>query len=144
MGTYAIIIMMIIMYCGLLICLYSTSNCSEYFYTYILFTVWCPYNKVFTIFGNCLPQVSIDEWNSMWNDYALNPSAALKWQQQYCHFMFELEDTSADGSIDCDEFTTVCSSYGIDPPECKAAFAKMAKVCQTSNNMVKIILILLV
>lgn len=50
MGTYAIIIMMIIMYCGLLICLYSTSNCSEYFYTYILFTVWCPYNKVFTIF----------------------------------------------------------------------------------------------
>lgn len=72
--------------------------------------------------------MSVEEWNSMWNDYAQNPSAALKWQQQYCHFMFQLEDASADGSIDCDEFTTVCSSYGIDYQECKVAFAKMAKV----------------
>lgn len=70
----------------------------------------------------------------MWNDYALNPSAALKWQQQYCHFMFQLEDTSADGSIDCDEFTTVCSSYGIDTQECKVAFTKMAKVCQKQQD----------
>lgn len=73
-------------------------------------------------------QVSVEEWVSMWNDYAHNPSAALKWQQLYCHFMFQLEDASADGSIDTDEFTTVCSSYGIDPQECKVAFAKMSKV----------------
>ncbi|KOB73973.1 Juvenile hormone diol kinase [Operophtera brumata] len=57
-------------------------------------------------------EVSVEEWNSMWNDYAQNPSAALKWQQQYCHFMFQLEDASADGSIDCDEFTTGKSSVG--------------------------------
>lgn len=70
----------------------------------------------------------MEEWVSMWDEYARNPSAALKWQQQYCHFMFQLEDASADGSIDCDEFTTVCSSYGIDQNECKVAFQKMAKV----------------
>lgn len=64
----------------------------------------------------------------MWNDYAQNPSAALKWQQLYAQFMFQLEDASADGTIDSDEFTTVCSSYGIDPQECKVAFNKMAKV----------------
>ncbi|XP_041968169.1 calexcitin-2 [Aricia agestis] len=72
-------------------------------------------------------QVSVEEWVSMWNEYAQNPSAALNWQQQYCQFMFQLEDASADGAIDSDEFTTVCSSYGIDPQECKVAFAKMAK-----------------
>lgn len=72
--------------------------------------------------------MSVEEWVSMWNDYAQNPSAALKWQQLYSQFMFQLEDASADGSIDCDEFTTVCSSYGIDPQECKVAFSKMAKV----------------
>lgn len=64
----------------------------------------------------------------MWNDYAQNPSAALKWQQLYCQFMFQLEDASADGTIDSEEFTTVCSAYGIDPEECKVAFKKMAKV----------------
>ncbi|XP_069357329.1 calexcitin-1 isoform X1 [Maniola hyperantus] len=73
-------------------------------------------------------QVSVEEWVSMWNDYAQNPSAALQWQQLYCQFMFQLEDASADGTIDCDEFTTVCSAYGIDPTECKAAFGKMARV----------------
>lgn len=72
--------------------------------------------------------MSVEEWISMWDEYARNPSAALQWQQQYSHFMFELEDASADGSIDNDEFTTVCSSYGIDPQECKVAFSKMAKV----------------
>ncbi|XP_075976114.1 sarcoplasmic calcium-binding protein 2 [Anticarsia gemmatalis] len=72
-------------------------------------------------------QVSVEEWVSMWNDYAQNPSAALKWQQLYAQFMFQLEDASADGTIDSDEFTTVCSSYGIDPQECKVAFTKMAK-----------------
>lgn len=72
-------------------------------------------------------QVSVEEWISMWNDYAQNPSAALKWQQLYAQFMFQLEDASADGTIDSDEFTTVCSSYGIDAQECKVAFTKMAK-----------------
>ncbi|XP_045767344.1 calexcitin-1 [Maniola jurtina] len=72
-------------------------------------------------------QVSVEEWVSMWNDYAQDPAAALQWQQLYCQFMFQLEDASADGTIDCHEFTTVCSAYGIRAAECEAAFAKMAK-----------------
>lgn len=45
------------------------------------------------------------------------------------NFMFDLEDASTDGSIDAQEFTIVCSSYGLDAKECEEAFAKMSKVC---------------
>ncbi|GBP51102.1 Calexcitin-2 [Eumeta japonica] len=83
------------------------------------------------MYGRCGEEgvcgVSVDEWASMWDDYARDPSAALNWQQLYCRFMFQLEDASADGTIDCEEFTTVCSSYGIHPDECKLAFQNMAK-----------------
>jgi Ca2+-binding EF-hand superfamily protein len=64
----------------------------------------------------------------MWDDYAQNPDKALEWQQRYMNFMFDLEDASNDGSIDVDEFTTVCSCYGLQPTECKTAFNKMSKV----------------
>lgn len=42
--------------------------------------------------------------------------------------MFDLEDASGDGSIDIDEFTSVCSCYGLDASECKEAFSKMGGV----------------
>lgn len=41
--------------------------------------------------------------------------------------MFDLEDASHDGTIDVDEFSIVCSSYGSDKKECAAAFKKMSK-----------------
>ncbi|XP_077288891.1 sarcoplasmic calcium-binding protein 2 [Arctopsyche grandis] len=72
-------------------------------------------------------QVSVDEWCSMWDDYAQNPDRALEWQSRYMNFMFDLEDASNDGSIDVDEFTTVCSCYGLQATECKTAFNKMSK-----------------
>nr|QHB21921.1 juvenile hormone diol kinase [Colaphellus bowringi] len=72
-------------------------------------------------------QVSVEEWASMWDDYAKNPDNALEWQTQYLRFMFDLEDASGDGSIDVDEFTSVGSCYGLDPSECKQAFHKMAE-----------------
>jgi Ca2+-binding EF-hand superfamily protein len=72
-------------------------------------------------------QVSVDEWCNMWDAYAKDPSAALEWQQRYMQFMFDLEDASNDGTIDAQEFATVCSSYGIDRNECEVAFNKMSK-----------------
>lgn len=72
-------------------------------------------------------QVSKDEWISMWDDFAKNPSGALEWQNLYCKFIFELEDASNDGSIDSDEFSTVYSSFGLDKNEAVSAFQKMAK-----------------
>ncbi|XP_008201337.1 calexcitin-1 isoform X1 [Tribolium castaneum] len=71
-------------------------------------------------------QVSVEEWASMWNEYAKSPENALEWQTQYLKFMFDLEDASGDGSIDVDEFTSVCSCYGLEPSECKEAFQKMS------------------
>jgi len=79
-------------------------------------------------------QVSVDEWCSMWNEYALSPDKALEWQQRYMNFMFDLEDASNDGSIDVDEFTTVCSCYGLQPGECKTAFSKMSKGKETVSR----------
>ncbi|XP_055588268.1 calexcitin-2-like [Uranotaenia lowii] len=72
-------------------------------------------------------QVSVDEWYKMWDEYARNPESVLDWQIRYMNFMFDLEDASTDGSIDAEEFATVCSSYGLDKQECVNAFEKMAR-----------------
>lgn len=74
-------------------------------------------------------QVSVDEWCNMWDAYAKDPSSVMDWQTKYMNFMFDLEDASTDGSIDVEEFTLVCSSYGLDKAECQDAFQKMAQVC---------------
>ncbi|XP_046398860.1 calexcitin-2 [Ischnura elegans] len=71
-------------------------------------------------------QVSHEEWCSMWDEYARDTDRALEWQHSYMNFMFDLEDTSGDGCIDEEEFTTVCSSYGISPEECSVAFRKFS------------------
>lgn len=42
--------------------------------------------------------------------------------------MFDLEDASTDGTIDAQEFASVCASYGPDKSECELAFKKMSKV----------------
>lgn len=75
--------------------------------------------------------MSVDEWASMWDEYAKNPENPLEWQTQYLKFMFDLEDASGDGSIDCDEFASVCSCYGLEVSECREAFAKMSGVSGT-------------
>ncbi|CAH0553124.1 unnamed protein product [Brassicogethes aeneus] len=72
-------------------------------------------------------QVSVEEWAQMWDEYARNPENALEWQTQYLRFMFDLEDASGDGSIDVDEFTSVCSCYGLKTSECREAFEKMSQ-----------------
>ncbi|XP_065334845.1 calexcitin-2 isoform X1 [Cloeon dipterum] len=72
-------------------------------------------------------QVSHEEWCMMWDEYARNSGPALEWQQRYMNFMFDLEDTSGDGCIDEEEFTTVCSSYGVSPAECSEAFNRFSQ-----------------
>lgn len=72
-------------------------------------------------------QVSVEEWCNMWDAFAKDPSSVLDWQQRYMQFMFDLEDASTDGTIDVNEFATVCSCYGVDKKECEQAFKKMSK-----------------
>ncbi|XP_013193755.1 calexcitin-2-like [Amyelois transitella] len=72
-------------------------------------------------------EVSFDEWVSMWDDYAKNPTAALDWQKDYCKFIFQLEDASNDGSIDSEEFSSVYASFGLNKSDAVAAFQKMSK-----------------
>nr|AGM32632.1 EF-hand domain containing protein [Coptotermes formosanus] len=78
-------------------------------------------------------QVSHEEWVSMWNVYAKNPDKALDWQNRYMNFMFELEDSSGDGTIDESEFKSLCVSYGLSPEESAEAYNKF-----TSNKTVEI------
>lgn len=78
-------------------------------------------------------QVSVDEWSSMWDEYARNPDNPLEWQTQYLRFMFDLEDASADGSIDTDEFVQVCSCYGLAEAECTEAFQRMGQGAKDVN-----------
>lgn len=78
-------------------------------------------------------QVSHEEWVSMWNDYANNPDKALDWQNRYMNFMFDLEDSSGDGTIDEAEFKSLCVSYGLSPESSVEAYNKF-----TSNKTVEI------
>uniref|UniRef100_A0A182MT55 EF-hand domain-containing protein n=1 Tax=Anopheles culicifacies TaxID=139723 RepID=A0A182MT55_9DIPT len=70
----------------------------------------------------------------MWDAYAKDPSTVMDWQLRYMNFMFDLEDASHDGTIDGDEFSIVCSSYGVDKNECQEAFKKMSKVCYIDTD----------
>uniref|UniRef100_A0A182PSS8 EF-hand domain-containing protein n=1 Tax=Anopheles epiroticus TaxID=199890 RepID=A0A182PSS8_9DIPT len=79
-------------------------------------------------------QVSVDEWCNMWDAYAKDPSTVMDWQLRYMNFMFDLEDASHDGTIDGDEFSIVCSSYGVDKNECQEAFKKMSKGAAEVNR----------
>ncbi|XP_058804134.1 calexcitin-2 [Phymastichus coffea] len=70
-------------------------------------------------------QISRDEWYSMWEEYAKDPGHAVEWQQTYMNLVFDLEDTSGDGSIDETEFSQVCISYGVNETESREAFKKL-------------------
>lgn len=69
--------------------------------------------------------VTFDEWVAAWD--TLNPSAPQEWQTLWAKFIFELEDTSSDGSIDADEFTAVYTGFGLKEAEVRSSFQKMAK-----------------
>ncbi|OXA52280.1 calexcitin-1 [Folsomia candida] len=73
--------------------------------------------------ANTDDQVSQEEWCRLWR----TPSDCESWQNTYQSFMFYLLDTSGDGSIDVDEFTSVCSTYGVSPDECRGAYKKLSK-----------------
>ncbi|XP_075980243.1 calexcitin-2-like [Anticarsia gemmatalis] len=72
-------------------------------------------------------EISQEEWITMWDNFAKNPSAAYNWQNLYCKFIFQLEDASNDGVIDENEFSSVYESFGLDKQESIEAFKKMAK-----------------
>ncbi|KAM3956982.1 calexcitin-2-like [Aphomia sociella] len=72
-------------------------------------------------------EVSFEEWVSIWDDYAKNPAAAPEWQKDYSKFIFQLEDSSNDGSIDSEEFSSVYAAFGLNKEEASAAFTKMSQ-----------------
>ncbi|XP_026749592.2 calexcitin-2-like [Galleria mellonella] len=72
-------------------------------------------------------EVSFDEWVSICDEYAKNPTAAPEWLRIYSKFIFQLEDASNDGSIDSEEFSSVYASFGLNKNEAVTAFQKMSR-----------------
>jgi len=75
-------------------------------------------------------KVSREEWLTMWSE-PLND----EWKKLYMEFMFRLQDTSGDGSIDVEEFTNVCQTFGIPIEESKKAFAKISNDGKTEIDI---------
>lgn len=67
-------------------------------------------------------EVSQAEWIALWEK-----GIDAEWQNLYCKFIFQLEDSSNDGSIDSEEFSNVYAAFGIPKADATAAFAKMSK-----------------
>lgn len=72
-------------------------------------------------------QISLEEWSSMWEEFARKPDNASEWQNLYMDVMFDIIDTSGDGTIDENEFCTVSDYYGLKREESSAAFRKFSK-----------------
>jgi juvenile hormone diol kinase len=75
-------------------------------------------------------KVSREEWLTLWTE-PLND----EWKKLYMDFMFRLQDTSGDGSIDEAEFTNVCQTFGIAKDESKAAFDKISNAGKTDIDI---------
>lgn len=74
--------------------------------------------------------VSREEWLTLWTE-PLND----EWKKLYMDFMFRLQDTSGDGSIDEGEFTNVCQTFGIAAEESKNAFNKISNGGKTDIDI---------
>lgn len=72
-------------------------------------------------------QVSAKEWIEICDEYAKNPNAPQQWQNACMKFIFDIEDSSKDGSIDANEFSTIYASFGVNKQEAVQAFNKLSK-----------------
>lgn len=75
-------------------------------------------------------KVSREEWLTLWTE-PLND----EWKKMYMNFMFRLQDTSGDGTIDEAEFTNVCQTFGIPAEESKSAFVKISNAGKTDIDI---------
>jgi len=75
-------------------------------------------------------KVSREEFQALWAQ-PLNE----EWKVLYMNFMFKLQDTSGDGSIDEAEFTNVCQTFGIPADESKKAFDKISNAGKTDVDI---------
>jgi len=74
--------------------------------------------------------VSREEWLTMWTE-----PLSDEWKKLYMNFMFRLQDTSGDGSIDEAEFTNVCQTFGVPAEESKTAFNKISNAGKTDIDI---------
>jgi len=67
-------------------------------------------------------EISREEFVKLWGD-----SMCEDWKILYMEFMFQLQDTSEDGSIEFDEFSQICQVFGVSAEESKQAFQKLSR-----------------
>jgi Ca2+-binding EF-hand superfamily protein len=76
-------------------------------------------------------KVSREEWQALWTIAPLDD----EWKKLYMNFMFRLQDTSGDGTIDIEEFTSVCTSFGVPEAEIKTSFDKISNGGKTNIDI---------
>lgn len=70
-------------------------------------------------------EVSAKEWIDMCDEYTKKPDSP--WQNACMKFIFDIEDSSKDGSIDAGEFSTIFATFGLSKEEAVQAFNKLSK-----------------
>jgi len=82
--------------------------------------------------------VDEDEWCAMWEDYANGKRADLEWQDLYRDFIFQIIDTSSEGTIEENEFIVVNTRGGVSRDDCVTAYNKLTKVRSSLSHADKI------
>jgi len=77
-------------------------------------------------------KVSREEWIALW---ATADGPNEEWKNLYKEFMFRLQDANADGSVDGDEFVTVCNTFGVPKDEATKAYAKISNDGKTEVDI---------
>lgn len=75
-------------------------------------------------------KISKEEWTQMWEECIkdiVQGKTFPVWQQEYMEFMFFANDTSDDGYIDRDEYTTIYKLFGFSSDEVNTCFDKISE-----------------
>lgn len=78
-------------------------------------------------------KITKEEWETMWGNCikdVVDGKPFPAWQQDYMEFMFYANDTSGDGFIDRDEYTTIYSLFGFSKEDVNACFDKISQGCE--------------
>ena len=72
--------------------------------------------------------ISEQEWLSLWSDVMARKHDGSTWIKDYLDFLFNAQDSSADGQVDENEFTTLYACLGVPAAQSKEAFNKLTEV----------------
>ncbi|KAH3768276.1 calexcitin-2-like [Dreissena polymorpha] len=73
-------------------------------------------------------KITEEEWLRMWGDCLadIEKGQFPAWQKKYMDLMFDVNDKSGDDFIDCSEYTTFLTRFGVTEKACGQAFQQIS------------------